>query len=77
LEERESPRVVTQRQLEVDAPRPDPPREPPPEASPSVPDSRPPIPMIPSNLGLLERRLRWFRERAKFESKPPLDEGSK
>jgi hypothetical protein len=30
-----------------------------------------------SNRSLLERQLHWFRERARFDSKRPDDEGSK
>lgn len=37
----------------------------------------PAAPLGPSNRGLIERQLRWYRERAKFESKRPDDEGSK
>lgn len=80
MEERDSPRFVTQRHLEVDRPAPDdnPAREPPAPIPPTVPG--PPAPLVPSgpsNGGLLERQRRWFRERARFESRRPEDDGSK
>jgi hypothetical protein len=77
MEERGSSRLVTQRQLEVEAPRPvsPPPTEDPAPAPPGAPAA--PIPAEPSNRRLLERQLRWFRERARFESRRPDDEGSK
>ncbi len=71
MEDRRGARVVTQRHLEVEPTREPPPTEPPPppEAPPRAPaPSRPPEePIPPSNRGLLDRQLRWHRERAKFE----------
>ena len=77
MEERPSPRLVTQRHLEVDTPPPAvaPPPEPPDRMLPPV--VRSPPEAGPSNRGLLERQRRWLRERAKFESKRPDGEGTK
>lgn len=77
MEERGSSRLVTQRQLEAE------PAMSLPVPTPKSPDSSAPValaipqPQGPSNRGLLERQLRWFKERAKFESRAPDDEGSK
>lgn len=75
MEGREGARVVTQRHLAEE------------EASPSasVPEEPkgPPTsvaggePAVPSNQGILARQRRWFRERARFEARPPEDEGPK
>ena len=84
MEERRTPRLVTQRLLEIDAgPRPaEPPgpgsAAPAPEASleegPSavpLPARSPSEPIPPSNRELLLRQERWLRERAKF---PPASD---
>jgi hypothetical protein len=77
MEERSSARLVTQRQLEVE-PRPPDAGSPPVLPAPPPPPSPPPsLPRVPSNRDLLERQIRWLRERAKFESKRPEDEGTK
>lgn len=77
MEERSGPRLVTQRQLEVAAPPADPtPASPAPSPDPPAAPV-PSEPVGPSNRGLLARQLRWFRERARFESKRPDDEGPK
>jgi hypothetical protein len=72
VEERRGARGVKQRHLEVEPPRPPPsePPVPPPEEPPRPAPAQPPAdrPIPPSNRGLLERQLRWHRERAKFES---------
>ena len=72
MEERRGARIVTQRHLEVE-PAPAPPASPPspPPESPPAPPSparSPSQPLEPSGAGLIERQLRWYRERAKFES---------
>lgn len=81
MEERRSPRLVMQRRLELEPIRPStaPTSVPAPEAP-----TRPPAiarsasaPLAPSNGALVERQLRWYRERAKFETHRPGDEGSK
>lgn len=77
MAERSGARVVTQHQLEDG-----PPAE---TASPALPPE-PPTPLAsserapppaPSNRGLIDRQMRWLKERARFESKRPDDEGSK
>lgn len=77
MEVRSGPRVVTQRQLEIVPP----PAEPPANTEAPTPPPRiaegPQAPPGPSNQGLLERQARWMRERARFESSRPDDEGSK
>ena len=81
MEERRGARIVTQRHLQVEpvpepsAPSPAPPPEPSPRAGPSLPPADAPV--APSNQGLLERQLRWNRERAKFESSRSADGESK
>jgi len=68
--------LMTQRRLEVEppplapagSPSPDPPPSPPAAPSPVRPADRP---VPPSNEGLLERQLRWQRERARFEEAHP------
>jgi len=77
LEERESPRLLTQRHLEGIGAPPSPPT-PGPAAGPTSPPSIPPnVPAERSNAGLLERQLRWFRERSRFDARPREDEGPK
>lgn len=80
MAERRGSRLVTQRRLEVA-----PPVEPPAASLPTIPSpspspSRPARPanepVSPSNRGLLERQLRWHRERAKFENGHRTDETS-
>lgn len=77
MEERSGPRLVTQRQLEVEplrpasAPAPEAPARPPSAAQAAS------SPVGPSNRGLLERQLRWYRERAKFEANRPGEEASR
>jgi len=75
VEERDSPRVVTQRHLAEES-----------VASPAGTDVKPtdptdPVgmrePYPPSNQGILDRQRRWFQERAKFEARKPGDEGPK
>jgi len=77
MEERGSPRLVTQRQLEIESPRASvaPARALPPSETPTP--ATPPAASGPSNRGLLERQLRWYRERAKFESNRTHDEPEK
>lgn len=81
MEERRGPRVVTQRQLEVEptrapsVPAPAPPPEGPPRPVPALPPADRPIPS--SNQGLLDRQLRWHRERTKFESARTAGEESR
>jgi hypothetical protein len=78
MEEREGPRIVTQRLLAEGSAEP-------PVANPtSSPEPKPPAatgalpgPPAPSNRGLLERQRRWFRERGKFEARRPENEGPK
>ena len=89
MEERSSPRLVTQRQLEVEPPRPaaSPTSEVAPSKVPALANATatPPPPAVPavsapvgpSNLGLLDRQLRWYRERAKFEASRPAEEASR
>ena len=78
MEERSGSRLVTQRHLEVEPVPSEPPSAPeePPHPSPPM---RPvdSVPGPPSNRGLLERQLRWFRERARFESRRQDDDGSR
>lgn len=72
MEERRGARVMTQRRLEVEPvlepslPEPTAPSGPSPRAP--APSRPPDEPIPPSNRGLLERQLRWHRERAKFEA---------
>jgi len=82
MAERRGPRLVTQRRLEA-APPAAPPGVAPetvsvsaPPRSPSPPPTARPAtePVRPSNHALLERQLRWHRERAKFESGRPAPE---
>jgi hypothetical protein len=72
MDERRGTRLVTQRHLELESPVPPstPVPEPPPEpVSSSPPPGRPPDrPIPPSNTSLLDRQLRWQRERGKFEA---------
>ncbi|MGA7476256.1 MAG: hypothetical protein WBW47_03445 [Thermoplasmata archaeon] len=68
---------MTQRQLEVEPPSP--PAAPvpdPPTRSPAAPRAAS-ASVDPSNRGLLERQLRWHRERAKFEANRPAEEGKR
>ncbi len=93
MEERSSPRLVTQRQFEIEPARP--PSSPasstisspvafpvsPPKSEPAnqTPPALPAVstPVGPSNRGLLDRQLRWYRERAKFEANRPAEEASR
>jgi hypothetical protein len=72
VEERRGARLVTQRRLEVEhAPEPSVPEPAAPSGAPSrapTPPRPPDEPIPPSNRGLLERQLRWHRERVKFEA---------
>ena len=90
MEERHGSRLVSQRHFEVEPPptppiSPAPPASspPPPNAPTESPAAAPPSPpgppprVDPSNRGLLERQLKWLRERAKFESRRPSEEGSR
>ena len=72
MAERRGARLVTQRRLEL-ASTPEPAAGPPPAPSPAPASSPPPVrpadkPVAPSNRELLDRQLRWHRERARFES---------
>jgi hypothetical protein len=80
MESRESPRRVTQRQLEVPAPPPAEPATEPaaepvaePHTSPEPVAARPPISREPSEATLRERQQRWLRERARFEASQAKD----
>ncbi len=82
MEERHVARGVTQRHLELEPAPPAAPElplppvpEPPPKPSPTLPPADAPIPS--SNSGLLERQLRWHRERAKFETNRGAAQDSK
>jgi len=80
MAERRGARLVTQRRLEV-APPVGPAVDPspaPPAAAPTPPPSARPAsePVPASNRGLLERQLRWHRERTKFENEHPANETS-
>ena len=72
MADRRGARLVTQRKLEAEPttePSAGPPPAPPGPPEASHPPARPanePVP--PSNRGLLDRQLRWHRERARFES---------
>jgi len=79
MEEHRGPRLVMQRQLEVEPKAPASPSTG--EASPEPPSGPASEPTVeaptagpPSNQALLERQLRWYRERAKFESRRPGEE---
>jgi hypothetical protein len=77
MEERSGPRLVTQRHLEVAPGAAESPPDPEPPSPSPPPSPGTSAPVGPSNRLLLERQLRWLRERAKFESRRPDDEGSK
>jgi len=78
MEERDGPRLLTQRQLEVVSPPPAPgPESGGRDARPAAVATPPAPTLSASNLGLLERQLRWFRERARFDARAREDEGSK
>lgn len=82
MEEHRSPRLVTQRHLAVDPVRPAPSAAPasepesPPAPAPSTSGKAPPV-AEPSNRALLERQIKWHRERARFESHRARDEESR
>lgn len=81
MAERENPRGVTQRHLDVEAPPKEPPSgEPPPPAAPEPVPTPPPISREPSDTALRERQRRWILERARAESagdSPAPDEATK
>ena len=70
MAEREGPRGVNQRRLEVEEPTPTGPTAPPnlPAPSENLAPPPPPLPREPSNADLRARQLRWFEERARFEA---------
>jgi len=78
MAERGGPRVVKQRRLEAppSTELPEAPPVAPPPSSPPPPITTRPAdePVPPSNRSLLERQLRWHRERSKFESKSETGE---
>jgi len=81
MEGRRGAGLMTQRRLEVEPP-PAAPAVPPSPAPPPTPSAaQGPVrpadrPVPPSNEGLLERQLRWQRERGRFEAVHPREGAS-
>jgi len=70
VEERDRPGRLTQRKFEVESrPAPSPAPSELPTSPPPSPPEKPVRPLVPSNQALLERQLKWFRERARYESR--------
>jgi hypothetical protein len=74
VEERDRSGRMTQRKFDVDARPPvAPASKEPPAAAPPPPPKEATRPSVPSNQALLERQLKWLRERSRFNSRRTED----